>query len=187
MDIITKVAALVKQAFPELGDRVMAVSEVEMNKERVPRLPACMVALRYEAPHGKGAINTASQNELCEYFLVDFWLEPVVYDQDGKEIDREAAAGAAAETVYYAFYPYDTIRNRLLNAIAQLETDQKGRIYYEKLELSADKFAVSLTFSFSHRWFWCPDDPSPAELVDATARKIIFRGFCGKVEDNGNR
>jgi hypothetical protein len=177
MDVLRTVAGAVAKAFPDLDGRVMVVTEAQINRERVPRLPACLIALINETPDGRSAINTASQNKLREVFVIDFWLPPKAYDAAGNEIDAKAIGDQPTETVYFAYYPYDKIRNALLNAISDLQTDQRGRLYYEKLEISGDKFAVTLTFTFSHAWNWCASPPTPAEIETAKATRIVFKGL----------
>lgn len=166
--VVPALARKINEAFPELGGRAFAVAEVEINREHLPRLPACMVALQHEEMQG-GKLD-ASRNVVKERIIVDFWFKPVVYTENGELCDQKTPEGDA---VYYAFYDYGAIRDQLLSALNGWQSPQGAVLSYTKLEMSGDKFAVTLTFSFDHIWNWCDDSaadpPQPAKF-----------GFCVK-------
>jgi len=170
--VVVALARKINEAFPELDGQAFAVSEAQVNKERMPRLPACMVALQHETMH-RGRLDARS-NAITERLIVDFWLSPEEYklsDPGGEP------APVGAETVYYAFYDYGVIRDRLLSALRNWTSPQGAVLGYVKLEIAADKFAVTLTFSFDHVWNWCADEAAtpqqqPFKLLTCIRPKV---------------
>jgi hypothetical protein len=179
--VVAALAELIAETFPDLERRAFAVSEVAVNKERMPRLPACMVALQHEAPGPKGN-KLNGQLQIEETVIVDFWLEPKRYSLSG---DAAPAAPAEGESVYYAFYPYDEIRDQLFAALASWLSPQGVPLQYQKLECAADSFAVTITFTFKNIWNWCRPAMDPKESEEAARRKISFNCFNPVRTNNG--
>ena len=103
--LIVALAALVAEAFPELGGRSIAVSEVDPfnNKTSVPTLPIAFSALV-----GEQAVQpeNGGRTKLSSDVLLQFVFKPVKYTRED---------GAA--TPFFAFYDYEAIRDRLLTAL----------------------------------------------------------------------
>jgi len=140
-------AAVVGEAFPELEGRAIAVSEIDLFRDKtlMPTLPVATVALVKEtssqAAHG-GAITLTSD------ILVHFIFDPVKYTlSDG------------ADSPFFAFYDYETIRDRLLHALEGWRTPKNAPIAYSALDVESTELAVYLTFRFQVTEYWC--DPYP--------------------------
>jgi hypothetical protein len=121
--------------FPELGGRALAVSEVSITKENVPTLPLVMCAfLRSTSEARAGNRNF----EIVDAFVVEFWLEPQRYKRaDG------------SETPFWSYYPYEQIRETLLNNILSWTPPGCELIAYRGLNIEAEPLAVTLTFAFT--------------------------------------
>ena len=130
--------------FPELGGRALAVSDITVTKENIPTLPLCLVAFTRSLANPPTR-NSYEEIHVQDAFIVEFWLEPMRY----KRTD-------SSETPFWTYYPYDTIRDKLLTNITQWQSPGKERIAYRTLTISADAMAVMLTFGFTANFEWCP-------------------------------
>lgn len=161
--VVVALARRINEAFPELDGRAFAVSECDVNKERMPRLPACMVALKAETSNRARA---AAQTTITEIVVADFWFSPRKYTDDGEICEVRPTPDGRA--VYYAFYDYGAIRDRLLDALNGWLSPQGAPLEYYKLEIAADEFATTTTMCFEHKWNWCPSEKDP----DCTDEKL---------------
>lgn len=166
MSFLPALAEHIAKSFPELNGRAVAVSEVEVKKDAVPTLPVCMLALEHESGGGKQITNQLS---LTETFIIDFWLKPKTIDAYGQSI------------AFYAFYDYETIRNRLIEALNKFEYEGIGTLYYVKLEPDVTSFAARLKFTFERQALWCRPPVTPEETEALAGRRIIFEGITPKV------
>lgn len=146
-EFLQELAALVAVWMPDLKGRAVAVTDAEITKENRPPLPFAQLALnREEAKHFP---NTNKQPDLSDDFIIEIWLELKKY-KDSK---------SGAETPWWAYYPYEKIRDRLLSKLwkESLSRENWG-IRYISMDVSSDAGAVVLTFRFSRNYTWCPDD-----------------------------
>jgi len=129
--------------FPELGGRAFAVSDAEITKENVPTLPLVMVAFirSLAAPPSRSSYD---QFEIADEFVVEFWLEPSRYKRAN-----------GTETPFWSYYPYEAIRDTLLENTIRWETPGGERIAYRGMAIEADSLSVTLTFSFTATFRWC--------------------------------
>lgn len=146
--------------FPELGGRALAVSEVSITKENVPTLPLAMVAfVRGTAdPPSRSA---ATQFEMEDAFVVEFWLEPARYKRAN-----------GSETAFWSYYDYEVIRDTLLSELVLWESPGGQRVSYRGLNIEADPLAVTLTFAFVATMRWCSNK---TVYPDSIIRKIDFQ------------
>ena len=142
--MIQAVARAVGENFPELGGRSIAVSEVDPFDQQTnyPNLPIAVTALVNEQAlqgrHGGGQIKLSSD------ILIEFIFLPVKYTTaEGKE------------SPFFAFYDYESIRDRLLRLMKHWRTPRNGSISYKSLVVDSDEYAVHLVFRFMVEEIWC--------------------------------
>jgi hypothetical protein len=137
-------AAVLKEWFPEVGPRSVAVSEVDINKQNVPTLPLVMTAfLRSTANPPTNGRN--DQFRITDAFCIEFWLKPIRYKND------------KGETPFWSYYPYEDIRDTLLTNLARWEAPNNERIVYRGLSVEAEEIAITLTFQFTATYDWCAE------------------------------
>lgn len=129
----------ISEWFPDLGGRVLPVSETEITPETMPTLPIAMLALLREAP---GPNNTARVPHVFEEFVVEFWYKPERYHRDD-----------GTDTPFWAFYDYDSLRNKFLAHLKAWRSPMCGQVRYLGLEVDSSQFAVILSFRFMHEFY----------------------------------
>lgn len=146
-EFLPELATLVALWFPSLKGRAVAVTEIEVTKENRPTLPLAVLALhREEAQHNQKG---NKDPDLTDDFIVEFWL-PLIRYKDTK---------SGAESPFWAYYPFEAIRDRLLTKMLEASRNhQNWGIRYISMDVAADADAVILTFRFSRNYTWCPDD-----------------------------
>jgi hypothetical protein len=149
------VAEAVAEWFPELQGRALAVSEVSVTKENVPSLPLALVAfVRSTAEPPRRSY--AESFEVADAFIIEFWLEPARYRKSN-----------GSETPFWSYYPYEEIRDTLLNNLVRWPTPGGEHIAYRGLNIEAEPLAVTLTFAFVATFNWCakiPDRGDPFKI-----------------------
>jgi hypothetical protein len=146
--------------FPELHGRAIAVSEIDIirDKTNLPSLPLAAIALVSEV--AEQSENGSGQIIIRDDILIHFVFEPVKYTRaDGKE------------TPFYAFYDYETLRDRLLERLKNWRTPRGGGLAYISLDVESDEYAVYIAFRFRAKETWCnpnpdiPENELPHEVV----------------------
>lgn len=162
-------AARVAEWFPELGGRSIAVSEMEVDKQRLPKIPLATTALVRSDMDGRWNWKSPYANqEMYDDFVTEFWLEPMkVRRADG------------SETPFWAFYDYETFRNALLSKVATYVGPSGQRIEYRALSVESDEYAVILSFQFRAHFYWCADKDE-SELADGQPinKNTITTNMC---------
>lgn len=148
-------AAAIAEWFPELQGRSVAVADSAITKDNVPTLPYAQLALIRE--DGKHAFGGALPRPI-ETFVVEFWFKPIKYT-DAK----------GAETPFWAFYDYDTLRDEFLGKLLFWDSPRSGRFRYEGVEVEALTFATCVSFRVAHEFHWCgpendADDGGPVRI-----------------------
>jgi hypothetical protein len=137
-------AEAIAEWFPELQGRAFAVSDATITKDNVPTLPLVMIAITRsvgsQGTHGRQEIF-----EIADAFVVEFWLEPARYKRAN-----------GSETPFWSYYPYESIRDTLLENLARWQPRGGERIAYRSMTVEADALAVTLTFGFIATMRWCP-------------------------------
>lgn len=146
LEFLQELALLVARWIPELEGRSVAVTDSEITKENRPSLPFAQLALnREDVDH---AHKTNRNPDISDDFIIELWLKLVKY-KDAK---------TQTETPWWAYYPYERIRDLLVSRILQESSErQNWGIRYISMDVSADAGAVILTFRFSRNYTWCPD------------------------------
>lgn len=139
--------------FPELGGRAIASSEVDPFEDAasVPTLPMAVVGLI--TANGSQTTNGGGKVEIVDGIMVQLIFEPVRYTrEDGKDLP------------FWAFYDYETIRDRMLAITHQWRTPRCAGLSFRSMDVSADEFAVYLSFQFTITQQWnTPDELIPDE------------------------
>jgi hypothetical protein len=151
--------------FPELEGRSVAVADSEINKENVPTLPLCMVALIKAPPSPNGS---PKKPAIVENIAVEFWFEPV---KDRRE--------DGSELPFYSFYDYDKVIRKLLPRIVRWDSPRGNRLKYSSMDVQATPFATIIQFVFLHDMFVCELDEEPEEQppIDCNAMPRICVTF----------
>lgn len=138
--------------FPELGDRVLAVSDAKINKDNLPTLPLVMLSLSDGAPDAPTNLTQRSTVNNVDRFVIEFWLESNRYVKKDN-----------TESPFWTYYDYESIRARLFAGFDGYTGPNGERIYYVGFGVDASEYAVMITFNMQARYQSCPDQ----ELVDA--------------------
>lgn len=142
--MLPALAKVIADSFPELQGRSLAVSEVDpfRDKTNVPTLPLAVCALvgeqAQQSPYGGGLI------ELADDILIQFIFEPVKYTLKG-----------GSDSPFFAYYDYETLRDRLLNVLQVWRTPRNGGLAFKTLDVESDEFAVYIAFRFTVSEKWC--------------------------------
>jgi hypothetical protein len=131
--------------FPEAGGRVVAVSDVSITRENIPELPLVLVAFKQSI----GSQLEESHSELfkiVDTFLVEFWMKPERIKAGGKE------------TPYWSYYPYEYVRNKLINGFLDFEGPNGEHVAYRGLQVMTSPLAAHLSFTFLATYRWCTGD-----------------------------
>lgn len=159
-EFLPMLAGFVSEWFPSFRGRVVAVTEAELTKENRPELPCAMLALnREEAEHSARGY---SEVKISDDFIIEMWL-PLKKYMDAK---------SGAESPFWAYYPYEALRNRLLTRMLDESRERPSwGIRYISMDVASDAGAVILTFRFSRNYTWCPDEN---ELSKGDPLEITF-------------
>ena len=131
--------------FPELNGRSLAVSEAKITRDNIPTLPLVMVSLLREL--GYHSVKTG-RAEPEEQIVVEFWFAPVKYTNGTN----------SSETPFWAFYDYDTLRDRLMTHLKHWHSPRGERIEYFAMDVDSDQFATTITFQLRHKFTFCELD-----------------------------
>lgn len=149
---LPEIAARIAELVPELEGRSVAVSEAEINSNNTPKLPIAMVALVGVSANDSGFANgNAAQMTITEDFVIEILLNP----------ERRKTKGGG-ETPFWSFYDYRTYMNLIVTG---LKDWAPNAFEFVTLDLSADAFAVALTFRFRQHYIWCPDPTEEEPLI----------------------
>lgn len=170
-------AKMVAEQFPILKGRSIAVSEVDLfkNKTDVPSLPLAFSALLSETSDQKAS---GGQFNIQQEILLQFMFESVKYTGEG-----------GADTPFFAFYDYEAIRDRLLTVAAKWRTPRGGGLRYKSLDVSSDTMAVFIAFKFVVTEVWSlacnglPDDGGGGPyLVTINSTLCLPQGMCDNAD-----
>lgn len=149
---LPEIAARIAEIVPELEGRSVAVSEAEINSTNTPKLPIAMVALVGVSANDAGYANgTASEMTITEDFVIEILLKPE---------RRKTKDGG--ETPFWSFYDYRTYMNLIVTGLKEWAPNA---FEFVTLDLSADAFAVALTFRFRQHYIWCPEPSDEEPLI----------------------
>lgn len=158
--LLPALAEKIAEWFPELEGRSIAVSEADITKENIPKLPLAMTAF------SKGVSDHSPNSSMrtitiTDTIIVEFWLEPSRYKRQN-----------GTETPFWSYYNYEAIRNTLVSRILLWQGPNSERFAYRNLTIEADPLAVILTFTFIANFQWSSNDyPDPDDggrITDST-------------------
>ena len=148
-------ASAIRGWFPELNGRSIAVSEIDpISKTNMPKLPICFVALMKEVGNGSGSGSNAKATPE-ELLMVSFVFEPERYQRED-----------GGESPFWAFFDYDSLRDRLLTFLLGWKTPRGARLNYFGLDVESDSFAILINFQFKHNFTWCPIEEGDPGIKD---------------------
>jgi len=147
--------------FPELTNRVVAVTEVEAFNQTSDsvKLPLAIVALLSEkgTQRADGGGNVNVEDDI----IVQFMFTPEKYTNAE---DRD--------TPFFAFYDYEALRDKLLSLTSFWRSPRNGGLSYQSLELETDESAVYVTFRFKLTEKLCVDPLTEASNFTVNVKTL---------------
>lgn len=143
-------AKAINKAFPEYGDRILPVSEADINKTNVPKtFPIGFVALlRAPMTHSEKSNKDPS---ITEEIVVEFWFKSNKYVYDNK-----------TESPFWAFYDYSKLRDKFIAFALNWKSPEGYRLKLINMEVDSTELAVMISFRVDHIFDWCP----PQEILE---------------------
>lgn len=134
-------ASAINEWFPDLGGRVLAVSECDITKDNQPTLPLCMIALVKEtADHDQ----RSGRMTITEHIVVEMWFKNERYRKSDN-----------SESPFWAFFDYTTLRNFFLNRFLTWVSPSGNRMSYKGLDVDSNEFCVMVALKLEHDFTWC--------------------------------
>lgn len=147
------VAKLVARTFPDLNDRVAAVTDAEITKENIPKIPFAFIAFDRES--SKHAWKQNADPELAEEFIIEMYLK-----------NERVVVQGVSESPYWKYYNHRLVRDKLLGALINESNSRTNwGIQYLGMDLSVDPLAIVLTFRFARNYIWCPPDENVPDAI----------------------
>jgi hypothetical protein len=163
--LLPTVADAMKELFPDLDGRSLAVSEADITRENMPTLPLCMVALARNDAVNWNWKSGAAKNELFDDFIVEFWLPPLKYKRaDG------------SESPFWAFYDYEAFRDVVLTWAISFVGPRSQRLEFRNLTVESDQYALVLSFRFRAHFNWCAPEPEAGACEPRIMTTAFFSG-----------
>jgi hypothetical protein len=166
--LLPALAAAIANWFPEVKDRSMAVSDVTIDKQNMPKLPLVMCAFAKSMGQSPRS-STIGIINMEDTIIVEFWMQPKRYKN------------ALGETPFWSYYPYEVIRDRLISNVIDWRPPNGERLSYRSMVEVADPYAVVLTFNFSAVYQWCANSTrAPDQIITAAPSfgLCIPQGLC---------
>jgi hypothetical protein len=113
--------------------------------------------------------------EIVDAFVVEFWLKPARYKKAN-----------GSETPFWSYYPYEQIRDTLLNNLLYWDAPGGEEIAYRGLNIEADQLAVTLTFNFTASFQWCYESKDKGDPFTISFNLCADQSCCPeeiKVDD----
>lgn len=154
-ETLPAVAARMREFFPELQGRALAVTEAEITKDNVPSLPLSMVApLRqtFTQPNGGRRLS------VVEEFVIEVWLPPA------------RIKGNSGETPFWSYYEYNEFRNKMFTVFSTWRSPQNGTVAFIGMDVESNYLATALTFRMAATYDVCPSSEE-VERCQVTGHK----------------
>lgn len=135
-------AIAIDKFFPELGGRVLPVSEAEVTKENIPKMPLCMLALNLNPFDMAAGIN--KDIDFIEDFVVEFWFETNKY----KRSDN-------TQSPFWAYYDFDPLRDKMITLMKYWISPRGYKCSIKSMEIDSSELAVMVVFRITHEVCWC--------------------------------
>lgn len=158
---------IVSPAFPEIEGRAIPVTGVEDDKagtDATPK-PFVLVGLRQGDTSGPATIGQNSTINLRDDFIVEFNFK--------KERYRN---GKGAETPFFSYYDYESIRDRLFNAIVDFSGEYGITFEFVTLDISTEGDTVYIEFRFRQNYEWCEAVRKADTTIEAGSFSINLQG-----------
>lgn len=158
---------IVSPAFPELEGRAIPVTGVDDDKEGTDatKLPFVLIGLRKGDTSGPAELGTKTAINLRDDFIVEFNLEKTRY--------RNLKGG---ETPFFSYYDYESVRDRLFNAIIQFSGEHGITFEFVSLDISTEGDVVYIEFRFRQNYEWCETVRKADTVIEAGSFSINLQG-----------
>jgi len=146
---------------PELDGRVIAVSEMEVNRANMPTLPICMTALRDVT--FRHAEQTNQDPWIVEQIVTEFWFE-----------SNRIKNSKSQETPFWAYYDYDKLLFKIVKFVLGWTSPKGYKFKITRMDIESSDLAVHVAFEFFHQYRFCdvfPDEPEELRLVQSVCMK----------------
>jgi hypothetical protein len=153
---VPEVAEVVRNAFPELQGRAIAVTAENIRDKEDITLPACLLSLFSSLPSPSVVLGSSGDANLQDDYIIQFMFEAKQYTRNNAAIP------------VWSYYDYVTVRHRLFVALNDFAARNDISLRFISLEVESDDIAVVLTFRFRQEFPWCEDDvcdtPEPVNI-----------------------
>lgn len=169
--------AIAKAVEEWFGVRAIAVADATITRDRVPTLPLVVVVF-INSRGNQLSVSTSSDFHVVDTFAVQFWMKPERY----KNADQ-------SETPFWSYYPYEIIRQTLLNNFIEWEAPNCEHIAYRGMSVMADELAVTLTFTFEAAFGWDFRTTRTGEIIKlvdfrlCTPQSCVIEDLCPEAVD----
>ena len=160
---VLALAEELREVLPEFNGRIIAVSEMEVNRSNVPTLPIGMVALQDIVPRHSEKTNRPPT--MVEQIVAEFWFK------SNKVLSKDRGK----ESPFWEFYDYMPLLFKVTNFIVQWQTPQGYKLKFTRMDLESSELAVHVSFTFFHEWEFClaqDDLGEPMKIVSNVSAKL---------------
>lgn len=158
---------IVSPAFPELEGRAIPVTGVDDDKggTDATKKPFVLIGLRKGDTSGPAEIGRNSTINLRDDFIVEFNLEKTRYKN-----------GKGGETPFFSYYDYESVRDRLFNAMADFSGEHGITFEFVELDISTEGDTVYIEFRFRQNYEWCDKVRESDTVIEAGSFSINLQG-----------
>lgn len=158
---------IVSPAFPELEGRAIAVTGVDDDPEAAKsiKFPFALIGLRIGDTEGPAVIGANLKINLRDNFIIEFNMKKERYK------NREGA-----ETSLFSYYDYETIRDRLFNAMAEFAGEHGITFEFVSLDISTEGDSVYIEFQFRQIYEWCEAERVGDTVIEAGSFSLNIKG-----------
>jgi hypothetical protein len=154
----------IEPVFPEMERRIIAVSEMEVQRDNIPTFPIAMFALQ-DINFAHDAKSNKSP-DLVETFVGEFWFR-----------SNKILNSKSKETPFWAYYDYDPLLQKFVDFILQWESPRGYPVQLVKMDLESSDLAVMLSFTLRHTYTFCKLEQQPEGIVK-TVENIRIKTEC---------
>lgn len=157
---------IVSPTFRELEGRAIPVTGVEDDKEGQSAItkPFALVGLRIGDTSGPAEIGDNSRINLRDDFIIEFNFNKDRYKKGG------------AETSLFSYYDYESIRDRLFNAMVAFAGEYGITFEFVSLDISTEGDTVYIEFRFRQNFEWCEADRESDTVIKAGSFSLNLKG-----------
>lgn len=158
---------IVSPAFPEIEGRAIPVTGVDDDTSgpQATPLPYVLIGLRQGDTSGPATIGGKGVINLRDDFIVEFNMK--------KERYRNSKGG---ETPFFSYYDYESIRDRLFNAMVEFAGEHGITFEFVSLDISTEGDVVYIEFRFRQNYEWCETVRKADTVIEAGSFSINLQG-----------